>query len=99
MNKQQQPFFLYYASHNIHHPFTPHPYFQGKSGCGLYGDFVEELDWSVGEILGALDSFGVADNTLVIFTSDNGGMFNGGGREAIRRGHSPNGRATNESSA
>ena len=91
MNKQQQPFFLYYASHNIHHPFTPHPYFHGKSECGLYGDFVEELDWSVGEILAALEKFGVADNTLVIFTSDNGGMFNRGGKEAIRQGHSLNG--------
>jgi len=91
MNVQQEPFFLYYASHNIHHPFTPHPYFQGKSECGLYGDFVEELDWSVGQILEALETFGVADNTLVIFTSDNGGMFNGGGKEAIRHGHAPNG--------
>ena len=91
MNQQAQPFFLYYASHNIHHPFTPHPYFKGKSESGLYGDFVQELDWSVGEILAALEKFGVADNTLVIFTSDNGGMFNGGGREAIRQGHAPNG--------
>ncbi|MCG8602007.1 MAG: arylsulfatase [Verrucomicrobiales bacterium] len=91
MNQQKQPFFLYYASHNIHHPFTPHPYFHGKSECGLYGDFVEELDWSVGEILAALDKFGVADNTLVIFSSDNGGMFNRGGKEAIRQGHSLNG--------
>jgi len=92
MNDQKEPFFLYYASHNIHHPFTPHPYFQGKSECGLYGDFVEELDWSVGQILEALETFGVADNTLVIFTSDNGGMFNGGGKEAIRQGHAPNGK-------
>ena len=92
MNEQKEPFFLYYASHNIHHPFTPHPYFQGKSECGLYGDFVEELDWSVGQILDALEKFGVADNTLVIFTSDNGGMFNGGGRRAIDLGHAPNGK-------
>ena len=91
MNQQEEPFFLFYASHNIHHPFTPHPYFQGNSECGLYGDFVEELDWSVGQILEALETFGVADNTLVIFTSDNGGMFNGGGKEAIRQGHTPNG--------
>ncbi len=92
MNEQKEPFFLYYASHNIHHPFTPHPYFQGKSECGLYGDFVEELDWSVGQILAALEKFGVADNTLVIFTSDNGGMFNAGGRRAIDMGHAPNGK-------
>ena len=92
MNEQKESFFLYYASHNIHHPFTPHPYFQGKSECGLYGDFVEELDWSVGQILDALEKFGVADNTLVIFTSDNGGMFNGGGRRAIDLGHAPNGK-------
>jgi len=92
MNEQKEPFFLFYASHNIDHPFTPHPYFHGKSDCDLYGDFVEELDWSVGEILAALEKFGVADNTLVIFTSDNGGMFNGGGKQAIELGHAPNGK-------
>jgi len=92
MNEQNAPFFLYYASHNIHHPFTPHPFFHGKSECGLYGDFVEELDWTVGQIMAALEKFSVANNTLVIFTSDNGGMFNEGGTKAIEMGHTPNGK-------
>jgi len=92
MNDQTAPFFLYYASHNIHHPFTPHPFFQGKSECGLYGDFVQELDWSVGQLIAAVERFGVWENTIFVFTSDNGGMFNEGGKKAIEMGHSPNGK-------
>ena len=92
MNKQSQPFFLYYASHNIHHPFTPHPYFKGKSECGLYGDFVQELDWSVGQLIAAVERFGVLENTLFVFASDNGGMFNDGGRRSKQLGHTPNGK-------
>ena len=91
MNQQSQPFFLYYASHNIHHPFTPHPYFQGKSESGIYGDFVHELDWSVGQLIAAVERFGVLENTLFIFTSDNGAMFNHGGIRAQELGHKPNG--------
>jgi arylsulfatase A len=90
-NHQREPFFLYLATTNIHHPFTPHPRFVGTSECGPYGDFVHELDWMVGEILRTLDDTGLARNTLVIFTSDNGGMINLGGQEAIRRGHRING--------
>jgi len=86
-----KPFFLYFATTNIHHPFTPHPRFQGTSDCGRYGDFVHELDWAVGEVLNTLDATGVADNTLVIFTSDNGGMLNHGGRQAWDLGHRLNG--------
>jgi arylsulfatase A len=90
-NHPREPFFLYLATTNIHHPFTPHPRFVGTSECGPYGDFVHELDWIVGEILRTLDDTGLARNTLVIFTSDNGGMVNLGGQEAIRRGHRMNG--------
>jgi arylsulfatase A-like enzyme len=86
-----KPFFLYLSTTNIHHPFTPAPQFQGTSECGLYGDFVHELDWMVGKILKTLDDKGVADNTLVIFTSDNGGMFNHGGQTAFKMGHRVNG--------
>ena len=49
--------------------------FQGTSECGSYGDFVHELDWIVGEVVKTLEEQGVADNTLIIFTSDNGGMY------------------------
>lgn len=85
------PFFLYLSTTNIHHPFTPHPRFQGTSECGLYGDFIHELDWIVGEVMGTLEEQGVSDNTLVIFTSDNGGMFNVSGQDAWDAGHRLNG--------
>jgi len=85
------PFFLYLATTNIHHPFTPHPRFKGTSQCGRYGDYVHELDWMVGEVMKTLEEQGVADNTLVIFTSDNGGMFNVGGQDAWAAGHTLNG--------
>ncbi len=86
-----EPFFLYYAPTNIHHPFTPAPQFVGTSKCGLYGDFVHELDWIVGEVMQTLEDMGVAENTLVIFTSDNGGMFNATGQKAWGQGHRLNG--------
>jgi arylsulfatase A len=87
----KNPFFLYLATTNIHHPFTPAPRFKGTSGCGRYGDFIHELDWIVGEVMKTLEEQGVADDTLVIFTSDNGGMFNVGGQDAWDAGHRLNG--------
>ncbi|MDO6425000.1 sulfatase-like hydrolase/transferase, partial [Saccharophagus degradans] len=57
----------------------------------LYGDFIQELDWMVGEVLATLEKQGVSNNTLVIFTSDNGAMLNLGGRNAIKAGHKING--------
>ncbi|TWT58614.1 Arylsulfatase [Thalassoglobus neptunius] len=88
---QDKPFFLYLATTNIHHPFTPAKQFQGTSQCGLYGDYIHELDWIVGEILTCLDENGLTDDTLVVFTSDNGGMFNHGGQAAFEAGHRQNG--------
>ena len=87
----KDPFFLYLATTNIHHPFTPARRFKGSSKCGPYGDFIHELDWIVGEVMKTLEDQGVADNTLVIFTSDNGGMFNVGGQNAWDAGHRLNG--------
>lgn len=89
--RKEKPFFLYLATTNIHHPFTPAKRFQGTSECGLYGDFIHELDWIVGEVLTCLDDNGLSDNTLVIFTSDNGGMFNLGGQAAFAAEHKQNG--------
>lgn len=89
--KTKEPFFLYLATTNIHHPFTPAKRFEGTSECGRYGDFVHELDWIVGEVMKALDEHKLADNTLVVFTSDNGGMLNEGGQDAWRAGHRLNG--------
>ncbi len=88
---KEKPFFLYLATTNIHHPFTPAKRFQGTSECGLYGDFVHELDWIVGEVMATLEKNGLAENTLVIFTSDNGGMINVTGQKAIKQGHNLNG--------
>lgn len=85
-----EPFFLYLATTNIHHPFTPAERFVGTSEAGRYGDFIHELDWMVGEVLDVLDEEGLAENTLVIFTSDNGGMLNQGGQEAWKSGHRMN---------
>jgi arylsulfatase A-like enzyme len=70
--KAGQPFFLYLPLSSPHAPIVPSKEWQGKSGLGSYGDFVMETDWAVGEVLAALDKAGVADNTLVFFTSDNG---------------------------
>jgi arylsulfatase A-like enzyme len=67
-----------------------HPRFRGTSDCGLYGDFIHELDWMVGELLATLDQLKLTENTLVIFTSDNGGMLNLGGQAAWRAGHRAN---------
>ena len=69
---RDQPFFLY-LSHNMPHaPLFASQAFQGKSRGGVYGDVVEELDWSVGQIVEALEDRGLTENTLVVFTSDNG---------------------------
>jgi len=73
----EQPFFLYFAHKDVHIPLFPSARFRGKSAGGLYGDAVEELDWSVGEILRALDERGLRDDTLVVFTSDNGPWYEG----------------------
>jgi arylsulfatase A-like enzyme len=69
---KDQPFFVYVPHSMPHVPLYRSDKFKGKSGAGVYGDVMMEIDWSVGEILKALKTAGVADNTLVIFTSDNG---------------------------
>ena len=88
---KSSPFFMMLSTTNIHHPFTPAPQFKGKSEAGVYGDFASELDWMTGQIMESLDKQGIADNTIVIFTSDNGGMLNHGGQEAVKLGHAING--------
>lgn len=84
---KDNPFFLYFAPTNIHHPFTPAKRFLGSSEAGRYGDFIHELDWMVGELMNTLEKENLAENTLVIFTSDNGGMLNQGGQDAYSFGH------------
>ena len=75
---QEQPFFLYFSTHDIHVPRVPHPRFAGKSGLGARGDAMLQLDWCVGKIMQTLDSLLLTDNTLVIFTSDNGPVVDDG---------------------
>lgn len=91
---RSKPFFLVFSLHDIHVPRVPHPRFTGRSGMGPRGDAIVQLDWSVGEILAALDRLQLADNTLVLFTSDNGPVVDDGYRdEAVERlaGHTPSG--------
>lgn len=74
-----KPFFLYYAPVAVHNPITPSVHImEGESNCGPYCDFIQDLDWSVGQILKTLHEKGLTNNTLVIFTSDNGGVIPGG---------------------
>ena len=87
---KEKPFFLYLAQTMPHVPLYASPDFKGKSKRGLYGDVIEEIDWSVGEILNTLESLNLDESTLVIFTSDNGPwkLKNGEGGSALPlRGH------------
>lgn len=70
---KSKPFFLYLPHTAVHFPFYPGKEFQGKSGQGNYCDWIQEVDWSVGQILDTVRKLGLAEQTLVIFTSDNGG--------------------------
>jgi arylsulfatase A-like enzyme len=75
---KDRPFFLYFCTHDVHVPRVPHPRFHGSSQCGVRCDTVSQLDWCVGEVLGALRRLGQERNTLVIFTSDNGPVVDDG---------------------
>ncbi len=96
---QAEPFFLQVSTHNIHVPRVPNPKFIGKSDCGPRGDAIVELDWIVNEVLSKLDSLRLTESTLVIFTSDNGGILDNNGPDKVHglgdpdanNGHQPNG--------
>lgn len=75
---KKNPFFLYYAMQQPHVPRTPHPIFKGKSGLGPRGDVILEADWCIGEFIKTLKNEGVLNNTLIIFSSDNGPVLNDG---------------------
>ena len=75
---KDQPFFLYFASQDIHVPRAPHPRFQGKTDLGYRGDAMVQFDWSTGEIMKALEAHGLTENTIVIFSSDNGPVYDDG---------------------
>ena len=75
---KDQPFFLYFATNDVHVPRVPHPQFVGKSGMGARGDAILEFDWSVGEVLKTLDKLGLTENTIIVLTSDNGPVVDDG---------------------
>lgn len=83
----EQPFFLYLPLGSPHTPIVPSPEWEGKSGLGKYGDFVMQTDNVLGEVSAALEKNGMADNTLVIFTSDNGCSKAAGISELAAKGH------------
>jgi arylsulfatase A-like enzyme len=87
--KKGKPFFLYLALNSPHTPILPSRQWQGKSGLNAYGDFVMQTDAAVGELLATLEHHGLAENTLVIFTSDNGCSPAAGIGELERKGHFP----------
>lgn len=87
---QEEPFFLYFPMTSPHTPIVPTTRFKGKSGISLVADFVMETDWSAGQVIQALEEAGIAEDTLVIFTSDNGHLpteWN----ELVDAGHFPSG--------
>ncbi|WP_026905082.1 sulfatase family protein [Pedobacter glucosidilyticus] len=77
-SNKNNPFFLYFAFQDIHVPRVPHPDFVGKSSMGPRGDAIAQMDYYTGELLKTLDSLGIAENTLVIFSSDNGPVLDDG---------------------
>jgi len=87
--KAGKPFFIYLPLNSPHTPIVPSPEWQGKSGISAYADFVMQTDHSVGQILDALDKSGLADNTLVFFTSDNGCSPAANVKELESKGHYP----------
>jgi arylsulfatase A-like enzyme len=76
--EKNQPFFLYYAMQQPHVPRTPHQRFVGSSGMGPRGDVIVEADWCIGELLKTLKEEGLLENTLIVFSSDNGPVLNDG---------------------
>lgn len=93
-DQKNNPFFLYFATHDIHVPRLPHSRFAGKSGMGPRGDAILQLDWTVGEVLKTLDRLKISDNTILIFTSDNGPVLDDGYKDdAVEKlnGHTPAG--------
>ncbi|TAN36772.1 MAG: arylsulfatase [Verrucomicrobia bacterium] len=84
---KDKPFFLYLATHNIHVPRAPNPRHHGQSQCGTRGDSIVELDVAVGEVLATLERLKLTDHTLVVFSSDNGGIMDDGYHDVSGSGY------------
>ncbi len=93
-DNSDRPFFLYFATNDVHVPRFPNARFRGKSSMGLRGDAIVQFDWSVGEIMRTLERLGIADNTIIVLTSDNGPVVDDGyadGAEEMLGDHRPAG--------
>ncbi|MBP6065647.1 arylsulfatase [Bacteroides sp.] len=91
---KEEPFFMYFATNDVHVPRFPHERFRGKNKMGLRGDAIAQFDWSVGQLFQALEKAGIADNTLIILSSDNGPVVDDGymdRAEELLNGHRPTG--------
>ena len=91
---KDEPFFLYFATNDVHVPRFPHDRFRGKNPMGVRGDAIVQFDWTVGQIMQTLDRLGIADNTLVLLSSDNGPVVDDGyddQAEERLNGHRPSG--------
>lgn len=98
--QEEDPFFLFFSSQDIHVPRTPHPRFRGKSDLSYRGDAMVQLDWTTGALMEVLEEQGLAENTIIIFSSDNGPVYDDGyedgttvqtSQEEIDRGHDGSG--------
>jgi len=93
-SNKDNPFFLFFSSHDLHVPRIPHERFRGTSALSYRGDVIVQLDWCVGELVKTLDRLKLSDNTLIVFCSDNGPVGDDGYKdEALEKmvDHSPNG--------
>ena len=91
---KDKPFFMYFATNDVHVPRFPHERFRGKNPMGLRGDAIVQFDWTVGQLLKTLDDLGIADNTIIILSSDNGPAVDDGyADEAVAKlgSHRPTG--------
>lgn len=83
-SQKKHPFFLYFSTHDIHVPRVANPMFAGKSAMGARGDVILQLDWTVGQLYKLLDSLNLTENTIIIFSSDNGGVLDDGYKDGAK---------------
>ena len=91
---KDEPFFMYFATNDVHVPRFPHDRFRGKNPMGLRGDAIAQFDWTVGQLMETLDQLGLTENTLIILSSDNGPVVDDGYKdkaEELLHGHTPSG--------
>lgn len=94
ISNSNEPFFIYFATNDVHVPRFPHERFRGLTGMGMRGDAIAQFDWCVGQVVEALRKKGIFDNTIIIVSSDNGPVLDDGyddGAEVLCNGHDPMG--------